>query len=85
MKLIMTIKMPHQKHFLKITLLFLKHKKKGKKLVFLVMKTIRAIIKSVWSSLTATINWFFPKNSLQFKKCLFLIKKKYLKPRNGNV
>lgn len=37
--------MPHQKHFLKITLLFLKHEKKGKKLVFLVMKTVRAIIK----------------------------------------
>ena len=46
MKLIMTIKMPHQKHFLKITLLFLKTQKERIKIrVFLVIKTVHAIMK----------------------------------------
>ena len=46
MKLIMTIKMPHQKHFLKITLLVLKTQKERIKMrVFLVIKTVRAIMK----------------------------------------
>lgn len=46
MKLIMTIKMPHQKHFLKSTLPFLKTQKERIKIrVFLVIKTVRAIMK----------------------------------------
>lgn len=48
MKLIMTIKMPHQKRFLKITLLFLKTQKERIKIrVFLVIKTVRAIMKCI--------------------------------------
>lgn len=40
--------MPHQKHFLKITLLFLKTQKEGIKIrVFLVIKTVRAIMKCI--------------------------------------
>ena len=42
----MTIKIPHQKHFLKITLLFLKTQKERIKIrVFVMIKTVRAIMK----------------------------------------
>ena len=74
MKLIMTIKMPHQKHFLKITLLFLKTQKEGIKIrVFLVIKTVHAIMKCM-----IVIGSYWPQLSIDsFQKIAYNLKSAY--------